>query len=222
MIGTLRSMAWGSLLALAAPLAAQGAAVTPDLGSVGRDGPWQVVGRLATVLDDDGKTVVRLNEVLGSGFARLQGLEFDQGTIEVSLRGKNVLQRSFLGVAFHGLDDQTWEAVYFRPFNFRSDDPARRAHGVQYIAHPVYTWNKLRTETPGAFEKIVDPPPDPDDWFRARVVVEGDTVSVFVNDAAVPSLVVPRLTDRRGGWIGLWVGSGSGGDFADLRITPRE
>jgi len=220
---TIRAVSLATTLgaALTISLTAQ-TVIEPDLGQVSQAAHWQVVNRAATVLQDDGTTVVRLSEFLGSGFARLQGVTFDDGVIEVTLRGKNVLQRSFLGVAFHGLDDETWDAVYFRPFNFRSDDPLRRSHGVQYISHPTYTWNKLRTEFPAAYEQPVDPPPDPDGWFRARIVVRNDTVSVFVNDAAEPSLVVEQLSDRAGGWVGLWVGSGSGGDFARLRISPRE
>lgn len=108
----------------------------------------------------------------------------------------------------------------FRPFNFTSDDPVRRGHGVPYISHPVYTWSKLRTAFPARYEQPVPPALDPDAWFRARVVVRHDTVRVFVNDADAPSLVVEQLSDRAGGWVGLWVGSGSGGDCAHLRITP--
>jgi hypothetical protein len=209
------------LAAIANPLCGQ-RVVEPELGRVSDGAAWQVVNRTASVLRDDGTTVVRLSEAPGSGFARLENVEFDEGEIEVALRGKNVVQRSFLGVAFHGLNGQTWDAVYFRPFNFRSDDPVRRSHGVQYISHPAYTWNRLRTQFPGAYEQPVPAALDPDDWFRARVVVRHDTVSVFVNDAAEPSLVVKLLNNRSGGWVGLWVGSGSGGDFARLRIRRDE
>jgi len=59
----------------------------------------------------------------------------------------------------------------------------------------------------------------PDDWFRVRIVVATPLVSVFVNNAAEPSLVVTQLNDRKQGWLALWVSVGSG-DFANLRITP--
>ena len=51
----------------------------------------------------------------------------------------------------------TYDAIYFRPFNFRTSDPARRLRAVQYISHPTYTWNKLRAERPGVYEKPVNP-----------------------------------------------------------------
>jgi hypothetical protein len=46
-------------------------------------------------------------------------------------------------------------------------------------------------------------------------------VSVFVNDARTPALVVNELSDRTHGSIGLWVGDGSGGHFANLRVTRK-
>jgi hypothetical protein len=45
-------------------------------------------------------------------------------------------------------------------------------------------------------------------------------VSVFVNDAKEPSLVVEQLSDRKKGLVGLWVGNTSGGDFANFKIIP--
>jgi hypothetical protein len=68
------------------------------------------------------------------------------------------------------------------------------------------------------YEKPVEPAPDPNGWVHARVVVAYPTVSVFVNGAAEPSLVVEELSGRKTGWFGLWVGNGSGGDFANFRV----
>jgi hypothetical protein len=34
--------------------------------------------------------------------------------------------------------------------------------------------------------------------------------------------VVDEFSDRKGGWVGLWVGSSAGGDFANLKITPAK
>ena len=209
-----------SLVPLWAPAApAQEAVIVPDLAKLATGDGWELRGRAAVALAEGDRSFIRLSEALGSGLARLAGLELSDGVIEVSIRGKNVPQRSFVGVAFHGVDDVTYEAVYFRPFNFTSDEPERRDHGVQYVAHPTYTWNKLRTEHPMTYEQPVAPPPDPDGWFTARVVLRDRTVSVYVNGAGEPSLVVERLAEQSAGWVGLFVGSGSGGDFADLRIT---
>ncbi len=163
----------------------------------------------------------RLDERPGDGVAYLRGIELGNGTIEFDVKGKDVQGQSFVGVAFHGVDGTTYEAIYFRPFNFRAEDPVRRGHAVQYISHPTYTWQKLRAERPGIFEQPVNPAPDPNAWFHVRVVVASPKVSVFVGDAKAPCLVVTQLSDRTNGLVGLWVGNNSGGDFADLKIVPH-
>jgi hypothetical protein len=78
----------------------------------------------------------------------------------------------------------------------------------------------LRTEQPGKYEQPVNPVPDPNGWFHARVVVANPNVSVFVGDAKEPSLIVTRLSDRKKGWVGPWVGNNSAGDFASFKIVP--
>ena len=207
---------------LALPGAAQEKAIEVDLGKLAAGQGWKIVGRAVTAVEEDGRKAVRLDERPGEGVVWLEGFQFSNGVIELDLKGKDVLQRSFLGVVFHGVDEKTYEAVYFRPFNFKSSDPVRRVHAVQYVSHPVYTWQKLRGEHSGVYEKAVDPVPDPNGWFHARIVVQKPKVSVYVNDATQPSLVVDALSDRQGGWIGLFVGNGSGGAFANLRVTPSK
>src|SRR5206468_7275325 len=49
------------------------------------------------------------------GLAWIEGSDFAEGTLELDVRGKDVLQQSFLGLAFHGKDDRTYESVYVRP-----------------------------------------------------------------------------------------------------------
>jgi len=163
----------------------------------------------------------RLDVRPGDGVAYVRGIELGNGTIEFDVKGKDVQGQSFVGIAFHGVDGTTYEAIYFRAFNFRAEDPARRGHAVQYISHPTYTWQKLRAERPGIFEQPVNPAPDPNAWFHVRVVVASPKVSVFVGDAKEPSLVVEQLSDRTSGLVGLWVGNNSGGDFANLNIVPN-
>lgn len=179
-----------------------------------------IFNRTATSFSEGTRKGLRLSENPGDGVAYVQGIEFANGAIECDIKGKDVQQQSFVGIAFHGVDGTTYDAIYFRPFNFRSEDPARRIRAVQYVSHPTNTWQKLRAEQPGKYEKAVNPVPDPNGWFKARIVVASPNVSVFVNDAKEPSLVVTQLSDRKKGLLGLWVGNTSGGDFTNLRITP--
>jgi hypothetical protein len=182
--------------------------------------PPKVSNRQMTPLDEGARHGLRLDAHECDGVAWWPDVQFSNGTIELDIRGKDVLQQSFVGVAFHGLNETTFDAVYFRPFNFKSDDAVRRAHAVQYVSHPIYTWNKLRTERPNQFEQPVAPPPDPNQWFHARVVIAFPSVRVFVNDAAAPALDIKQLSDRKTGWVGVWVGNGSDGAFANLTVTP--
>jgi hypothetical protein len=195
-------------------------AIEPDVAALAENQGLKLFNRSASRLADGARKGVRLSEREGDGVAYLPAIEFSNGTIEFDVRGKDVQQQSFVGVAFHGVDGTTYDAIYFRPFNFKAEDPARRIRAVQYVSHPANTWQKLRTEQPGKYEKAVNPVPDPNAWFHARVVVASPTVSVFVDDAKEPCLVVSQLSDRKTGLIGLWVGNTSGGDFANLKISP--
>lgn len=217
--GLLCSMVVATLgLALPATLSSQAQPLEPNLARVvaGTDG--KVVNRAITLSDKEGKPALGFDERGGDGLAMWPDVEFSDGTIEFDVRGKDVLQRSFVGVAFHGAGE-AYEAVYFRPFNFHANDPLSRSHAVQYVSMPAYTWDKLRSEHPGQYEKAIDPAPDPSGWVHARIVVAYPNITVFVNNAETPSLVVNQLTHHKSGWIGLWVGNGSGGEFANLKIS---
>jgi hypothetical protein len=190
----------------------------PDLSKVVNEDGWKISNRKVSLLKENENVSVYFNSQEGDGIAWLEGFDFGNGTIEVDIRGKDVQGSSFVGIAFRGKDEQTYDAIYFRPFNFKSVDPVRKGHSVQYISHPTYTWSKLRQEYPEEYENPVDPVPDPNSFFHAKIVVEKPKISVFVNDAENPSLVVNELSDRNNGWVGLLVGNYSDGTFSNLKI----
>jgi hypothetical protein len=175
-------------------------------------------GNGGRVSNDGGAGGIHLNEADGDGIAWINGREFKEGVIEFDIKGKDAFQKSFVGFAFHGLNDTTYEVIYFRPFNFRSTDPVRKAHAVQYIANPGYDWPKLRADYPNKYEQPVAPAPDPDGWFHAKISVTNQKISVFVNGDENPCLTVVPLVHTPGRRIGYWVGNGSGGDWKNLRI----
>ena len=201
-------------------IGAQQNAIEPDLTALADGKGLNASNRTISRLAEGARKGVRLSEASGEGPAYLPGVEFANGTLELDMKGKDVQGASFIGVAFHGVDGTTYDAIYFRPFNFKTDDPARVLRAVQYISHPAHPWQKLRSEKPGQYEKPVKPVPDPNDWFHARVVVASPKVSVFVNDAKEPCLTVDQLSDRKKGLVGIWVGNTSGGDFANFKILP--
>lgn len=178
-------------------------------------------GRVVPITDGNKKGVSLVpggKTGFNEGVVWLKDVTFSTGTIEIDMRGKDVLQQSFIGIAFHGVDSVTQDIVYFRPFNFRAQDPVRKIHAVQYVSHPDFTWNKLREEKNGIYEKGIDPPPSPTDWFHARIVVDDKQIRVYVNNASTPSLTVEKLNTRNSGLIGL-SNEGLAGDFANLTIS---
>jgi hypothetical protein len=194
-------------------------ATSPDLKGIPGAAGWSTVNRAVKVIEQDGRVVVEFDALPGDGMARLDGLSFTTGEIECDILGRSApVQGSFIGIAFGVQSPETYEAVYFRPFNFRSEDPARRAHSVQYIAHPEWTWGRLRQERPGRFESAIEPAPDGDRWLHVRIVVGASKVEAFVDGAAAPCLSVDRLAGSRTGAVALWVGNNSPGKFANLKI----
>lgn len=194
--------------------------IQPDLARLAGGKAPQVFNRAVSVEKDGARTVARLDARAGDGGALIDGVLVSEGVIEVDLKGKDVAQQSFLGIAFHVVDWTTYDAIYFRPFNFRAATQEQRSHSVQYVSHPANTWQKLRAERPGQFEKAVDPPPDPNDWFHARIVLASSKVEVYVDGAATPALVVDDLGEAKNGGVALWAGNGSDGAYAGLSVTP--
>lgn len=199
------------ILLLAVALSGRGQSF--DLQQLLKEKKLVVLSRAVELLTDGSKKGLAST----NGIVWLKGVDFATGTVEVDLRGKDVFQQSFLGIAFHGVDTVTYDMVYFRPFNFRSDDPVRKIHAVQYASAPDYHWDRLRREKNGIYEKAVNPAPAATDWFHARIVIGKDQINVYVNDAREPSLTADKLNDRQNGLIGLWA-QGLPCDFANLMI----
>jgi len=199
----------------------QGQLVKYDLFNLLANDNFEAFNRQLSQFSEDGTKGVRFSKNNGDGVAWIKGVEFSNGIIELDIRGKDVMQQSFVGVAFHGVNNETLDAVYFRPFNFRSDDPVRKVHAVQYISHPNYPWQVLREKYSGKYEKAVTPTPGGNEWFHVRIDVQYPNIKVFVNGASEPSLDVDKLNERKTGKFGLWVGNTSDGDFANLQIINR-
>ena len=102
----------------------------------------------------------------GEGIAWLENYEFSDGTIEFNVRGENVFQKSFVGIAFHGVGETQFQAIYFRPFNFTAGDSLRKIHSVQYIAPPSTVGRKYVPSIPASTNGL---------WIRLRTRRDGST-----------------------------------------------
>lgn len=159
-----------------------------------------------------------LNRKIGDGIAIIKDLEFDNGIIELELKGENNPGKSFVGIAFNIQNDSTYEAVYFRPFNFKSKEKIRREHSVQYIYHPKYSWRFLRTNYEGKFEAEYQSQPSPEDWFEIQVKIDDEKVYVYDKKTNTELLSIKRLTYQVSNKIGFWTGYNSKGEFRNLKI----
>ena len=196
-----------------------GQTLTPDLKAAPQGKGWKGSIEATKSKEKSGAAAVEFNKP-GQNVVWLEGLDFTEGNIEFDAKGKSAPpQSSFVGVAFRVVDARTHDAVYFRPFNFQADAPENRSHAVQYVSEPTWPWQRLRKEKPGQFEKPIEPSPDGDAWFHAKIVLEKRQVKVFVNDAPEPCLAVNDLSERTGGAVGLWCNGY--GVIANLKITPK-
>jgi hypothetical protein len=193
-----------------------------NLSELAKNNKLELFNRELTPVAGGKAGSIQLSAKPGDGVAWLKGVDFTEGVIEFDIKGKDVLQKSFVGIAFHSTNDTTYDAIYFRPFNFRSTDSVRRIHAVQYVAEPYYTWERLRKEQNAQYEKAVDPVPDPNEWFHVKIEILYPQVMVYVNGNARPSLTIKQLNERRSGKIGLMVGHESDGSFANLSLQIKK
>lgn len=180
----------------------------------------QVINREISSLDEESQSLT-LNAKEGSGLAILNTVNFEEGAIEFELKGENKPGESFIGLAFNIQNDSTYEAIYFRPFNFQAEEKIRREHSVQYISEPKNTWFYLRENYEGEFEADYPRKPNPDDWFAAKVIIEKGSVAVYDKESNRELLKVRRLEKTVSGKIGFWVGHNSKGDFRGLKINKN-
>lgn len=193
-----------------------------ELANLYKKGKLKSVNREIKIVSGDSGAYLKIFENKKEGIVWLPVKDFKNGTIEIEMRGKDVFQRSFIGIAFHGDNDINYDAVYCRPFNFFAKDSVRRIHAVQYISHPDFTWEKLRKERNAVFEKEIINPPNPNDWFIMKLVIDSTTVKVYINNADQPSLIVEKLNNRTSGKIGLFTADSSGGDFKTIKINYKK
>jgi hypothetical protein len=159
--------------------------------------------------------------------ALIDGLEFSSGVIEADVAGAPASgapegARGFVGVAFRVQPDKsTYDAFYLRPTNGRAEDQERRNHAVQYIAHPEWTWARLRKGTPSKYESYVDLVPG--EWTKIRMEVRGDRARLYVHDNEHPTLIVNDVKSgaKATGGVALWLGAGTVAHFRNLTVRPE-
>ena len=188
--------------------------IIPNLSEVNDTNLWHLSDREIIGVDP-----IHLGRGDGDGVLWFKNLNFKNGTIDLDIKGCDIRGESFVGLALHGLDRNNFEVIYFRPFNFKSEE--KKGNSVQYVSLPDYGWRRLREEHPGVYESEPIPVPDPNEWFHVTIDVDHPTVKVFLNNSEKASLTVEQLSARKEGWVGFWVGSYSEGEFKNLKIKKK-
>jgi hypothetical protein len=165
-----------------------------------------------------------VNQADAPTFAKLKGIVFKNGTIEVKVLSRLIpnapqYARGFIGIAFRINNNVSqFESIYIRPTNGRTNDQVRRNHSIQYFSYPDYPFSRLRKEAPEQYESYADM--GLNEWITLKIVVLGSQAKFFINDSKQPSLIVNdlKLGPNATGAIGLWVDGGTEGYFSDLKM----
>lgn len=176
-----------------------------------------------------GKNGVRLigNNYNSTEMAVLKNIVFNSGTIEIDISGNRLPGtdtsfRGFIGLAFRVQthDTMKYECFFIRPTLARDENQLRRNHTVQYMAAPNYPWPVLRKETPGQYETYADMVPG--EWTHLKIKVQGQKAWLYINNASQPSMIVNDLKlGNSKGTLALWIGPGTDGYFANLKISNQ-
>ncbi len=145
----------------------------------------------------------------------IKDFSFATGIVEMDIKG----DEDYLGLAFHGTDNQTYDAIYFRPFNFKR--PERQGNAIQYIDKPHNEWDVLRKQFPGKYENTISPTPDAGTWFHAKFVIGTSEVKVYINGSETETFSIQKINHRKEGMLGLWVDVNDG-YFKNLVIYEDE
>jgi len=192
--------------------------------------PVGVLSSKSTVMGKAALMVVKDSTVKESDeptYARIKGVDFKNGTIEVKvlsrlLKNAPEFARGFIGIAFHiNENNSKFESIYIRPTNGRVNDQVRRNHSIQYFSFPDYKFDRLRKEAPERYESYADM--DLNEWITLRIEIKDTQARLFINDNKQPSLIVNdlKLGGNVSGAIGLWVETGTEGYFRDLKIVKQ-
>ena len=189
----------------------------------------ELQGVAADTAQFKGFPALRLTEKGSSAaeaYASIRGTSFHNGSIEVDVAGapgpgSNSAARGFIGIAFRMAEaGKKFECFYIRPTNGRAPDQLRRNHSTQYISFPDWSWERLRTESPGVYESYADMVSG--EWTHLKIAVAGTEASLYVGNAEQPCLLIHdlKLGDTTGA-LALWLGPGTIGHFRNLVVKEK-
>lgn len=162
-----------------------------------------------------GKTALHVRGARSHSSVYLPGIDFQNGTIEVDIAA---LDSTTPGIGFRGREKGYWcNRIMFNHWRGKDEDK----HDVVEQAvvtrrmGTVLLLNIRRSGRDGNCGRR-----GLHDWYHVKLVVQGDTVSVYLNGSKQPSIELGAMLDgNTKGVLGLCGGGNGGFYFADFRYT---
>lgn len=177
----------------------------------------------------DGENVLRvvktakLMDFDTNSVAKLRGVDFHNGTIEVKMLSRLLpdapdFARGFIGIAFRiSANDDAFESFYIRPTNSTTADPVRKAHGCQYFSYPKYTFAYFRENNITAYEAPITQ--SLNEWVTLKAVVENSRAEFYLNGKLALAVDDLKLGGNSHGAVGFFVDIGTEAFYKDLQIN---
>lgn len=153
----------------------------------------------------------RQSVYINRGVALARSVALRNGTIEFDWAA--TARTNFLGGSFHATAPDNSESVFFRVGGSGAPDavqygPALNTYGV--------AWQVYHGPGANAAAEL-----HRERWTHVRIDIAGDIATIYLDSAAQPVLVVPRLAGVDGTGVGVWAGNfGRGAYFSNFTVTP--
>jgi hypothetical protein len=196
----------GGALLLLAGLASSGAAQTAPVPLTAD--AWDATDSV-TSLRYLGRDALRINR----GVALLRGAAMDNGTLELDVAASDTT--NFLGIVFRAASPTFSNVVFLRPGASGTEEAMQ--YGPAFNSVGV-AWQVYHGDGANA---VVDVPRNR--WMHLKVELNGPVARVYVDTAATPTLVVPRVVTSGGAGLGVWAGAfGRGAYFSNIHYVPSQ
>lgn len=148
---------------------------------------------------------------INRGVALARGVELREGVFEFAMAA--TAQSNFLGVVFHALREDHGEVLFVRAAQSGTSEAVQYGPAFNSLGA---AWQLYQGPHATATADIPR-----ERWIDVRLVLSGGGATVYLDGAATPLMVIPRLAGGSGSRLGVWTGLfGQGGHFSRMRYTP--
>ena len=153
----------------------------------------------------------RQSVYINRGVALARGIALRDGTIEYDWAASP--RTSFLGASFHATAPNNSESVFFRPGSSGKPDAVQYGPALNTFGAAWQVYHGPGATAAAELHR--------ERWTHVKMVIRGDSASVYLDNAEQPVLVVPRLAGVDGTGVGVWTGNfGRGAYFSNFTVTP--